>query len=536
MEAPDFCRLGGALVIFLKLARMRTVQAARHQQGRKAKRMQRTARNMLDSVRVRLTVWYSAVLAVVLVVVSVTTYLIVRKTSMQRTDSDLAVLADSFLVTLQAELADAPGGKDSAILSAAKQSMIEHRSNSDAFVVLEPGGEIIATSTDVISSSAQSEDAVKRSLASNDFQRFARIGESKAVGWGTIRGEHSRLRAYSREFQVNSQPYLLIVLHLLHAQNEMLETIRLTFMWMILVGLLLAGTGGYFLARKSLAPVVAMGEHARRIGAINLHERLPVLNANDELGQLATIFNDLLDRLDQSFERQRRFIADASHELRTPLAILRGEAEVAISQPGRSAEDYLESLKILHEETSRLIKIVEDLFTLTRADSGQYPLTLQDVYLEEIVTDCAQSARTLARENNIDLDVDASAECRIQADPALLRRMLLNLLDNAIKYTNEHGRVEINCRSTPNTFEVHVTDTGPGIPPELQSRIFERFFRADPARQCSGREGGAGLGLSIALWIAQAHQGSLELVRSDASGSHFAVYLPRHAVASTHTD
>ena len=143
---------------------------------------------MLDSVRVRLTVWYSAVLAVVLVVVSVTTYLIVRKTSMQRTDSDLAVLADSFLVTLQAELADAPGGEGSTILSAAKQSMVEHRSNSDAFIVLDPGGEIIVTSTDTISYSAQSEDAVKRSVASGDFQHFARIGESKACGMGNNSG------------------------------------------------------------------------------------------------------------------------------------------------------------------------------------------------------------------------------------------------------------------------------------------------------------------------------------------------------------
>jgi signal transduction histidine kinase len=179
---------------------------------------------------------------------------------------------------------------------------------------------------------------------------------------------------------------------------------------MILLGLLLAGTVGYFLARKSLAPVVAMGAHARRIGAANLHERLPVLNANDELGQLATIFNDLLDRLDQSFERQRQFIADASHELRTPLAILRGEAEVAMSQPGRTAEDYLESLKILQEETSRLTKIVEDLFTLTRADSGQYSLSPEDVYLEEVVAECAHSARTLAREKNIELRLDASSE------------------------------------------------------------------------------------------------------------------------------
>jgi signal transduction histidine kinase len=260
------------------------------------------------------------------------------------------------------------------------------------------------------------------------------------------------------------------------------------------------------------------------------------MNANDELGQLATTFNDLLDRLDQSFERQRRFIADASHELRTPLAILRGEAEVAMSQQGRKAEDYLESLGILHEETSRLIKIVEDLFTLTRADSGQYVLSPENVYLEELVADCAHSVRILAREKNIELSVDASQECLLRGDQGLLRRMILNLLDNAIKYTAEGGRVDIACRAATAGFEIHVADTGPGIPPELHSRIFERFFRADPARSRSGREGGAGLGLSIALWIAEAHHGRLKLIQSDAGGSHFAIYLPGPTVAQTGTD
>jgi two-component system, OmpR family, sensor kinase len=483
---------------------------------------------MLDSVRVRLTVWYSAVLAVVLVLVSATTYLIVRKTSMQRTDADLQTLSDSFLVTFQDELSDTPGTRASAVLSSARQAMVEHRSNSDAFVLLGPGGEIAATSSEAVSSGESSYGSLTRALASSDFRSFAKTSQSKEVNLETIRGEHSRFRAYSRQINANGQDYLLLILHSLHAQNEVLETIRLTFTWMILAG--------YFLARKSLAPVVAMGEQARQIGATNLHDRLPVLNAKDELGQLATTFNDLLDRLDQSFERQRRFVADASHELRTPLAILRGESEVALSQQGRTAEDYLESLGILHEETSRLIKIVEDLFTLTRADSGQYLLSPEDVYLEELVAECAHSVRTLAREKNIELRVDVSSECLVRGDQALLRRMILNLLDNAIKYTAEGGRVDIACRATTGAFEIHVTDTGPGIPPELHSRIFERFFRADPARSRSGREGGAGLGLSIALWIAEAHHGRLELVRSDATGSHFAAYLAGRGTAPAATD
>jgi heavy metal sensor kinase len=488
---------------------------------------------MFDSVRVRLTAWYSAVLAVVLVIVCAATYFIVRQTSMQRTDSDLAALADSFVVTFQAELADEANGIAGAVLSAARQAMIEHRSNNDAFAVLDADGMIIATSND-IASPASIDKRLARTLQSDEFQRFVKSAQGKEAGLNTMSGW--RVRVYSRHVEANAETLLLVVFHSLHGQNEMLETIWQTFAWMILVGLLLAGTGGYFLARKSLAPVVAMGAQARRIGATNLHERLPVQNANDELGQLATIFNDLLNRLDQSFERQRRFIADASHELRTPLAILRGEAEVALSQKGRKAEEYLESLRILHEETSRLIRIVEDLFTLTRADSGQYRLTPQDVYLEEVTADCAHSVRTLAREKNIELTVDAGSECRVQGDPDLLRRMILNLLDNAIKYTAPGGRVEILCCVGRDGCEVHVKDTGSGIPAELQSRVFERFFRVDQARSRLVNDGGAGLGLSIAQWIAQAHQGRLELVHSDAQGSHFAVHLPMHQAVPAETD
>lgn len=489
---------------------------------------------MLDSVRIRLTVWYSAVLALVLILVSATTYLIVRNTSMQRTDAELAVLADSFVVTFEDELADEAAAGAAALVSAAHQSMIEHRSDSDAFAVVDSQGQVLATSNDASLSNVVPNSQAARALSSSEFQSFARNAESEDTSLGTI--ARPRFRAYSRHFKAGDKSFVLVVLHSLHAQNEVLETIRATFAWMILLGLLLAGTGGYFLARKSLAPVLAMGTHARRIGASNLHERLPVQNANDELGQLATIFNDLLNRLDQSFDRQRRFIADASHELRTPLAILRGEAEVAMSQPGRSAEEYLESVRILHEETSRLIKIVEDLFTLSRADAGQYQLSLEEVYLEEVVADCAHSARTLAREKNIELQVDAAAECPVQGDEPLLRRMILNLLDNAIKYTAAGGRVTIACQAGAADCEVHVTDTGGGIPKDLQSRVFERFFRADPARSRTAREGGAGLGLSIAQWIAQVHHGRLALVQSDTHGSHFAVYLPLHQAASAASD
>jgi heavy metal sensor kinase len=326
---------------------------------------------------------------------------------------------------------------------------------------------------------------------------------------------------------VQGNSYTLVILRSLHPQQEMLEEVTATFAWVIPIAILLASGGGYFLARKSLAPVVAMSRQAGRIGAENLHERLAVQNERDELGHLARSFNSLLDRLGESFERQRRFMADASHELRTPVAILRGEAEVALSQQSRPLEEYRESLGVLHHEAERLTRIVEDLFTLTRADAGQYPLQPRDFYLDELIAECVHSARTLALAKKISLVFEGAAESPIHADESLIRRMLLNLLDNAIKYTPEGGRVTVACHRNGQNYVVSITDTGKGIPAELQPRIFERFFRADQARSRAESDGGgAGLGLAISRWIAEAHQGRLELTRSDFTGSTFTACLP----------
>jgi heavy metal sensor kinase len=303
--------------------------------------------------------------------------------------------------------------------------------------------------------------------------------------------------------------------------------VQATFAWVIPIAIVLASLGGYILARKSLAPVMDMSTQAGRISAANLHERLPIQNAKDELGRLAAAFNDLLERVDQSFERQRRFMSDASHELRTPAAILRGESEVALSRGERPAEEYRESLAVLHAEAQRLTQIVEDLFTLTRADAGQYPLSPQEFYLDELVADCTHAARSLALAKQITLTCEVPEELPIRADEALLRRMILNLLDNAIKYTPAQGRVTVTCDRAGSEYALSVTDSGPGIPADLQQRVFERFFRVDQARTRTENDGGgAGLGLSIARWIAEAHHGRLILARSDSSGSTFTALLP----------
>ena len=487
---------------------------------------------MLDSVRVRLTFWYTTVLALVLLLVAAVTYFIYSRNSWQRTDSDLVELSDAFVTTLQAELKDEPGTE--SLKAAGIEAIFEHRFRDHIYIVLDSSNKPVVSSWDLPAAAPHDRFTLEQALEAISSPHRVQQSPHSGGTFLSLRGGRDGYRGFLRKLSLDNQLCTVIALQSLHAREEMLEDIRATFAWTIPLALLLASAGGYFLARKSLAPVVAMSSQAGRIGAANLHERLAVQNERDELGHLAQSFNRLLDRLSESFERQRRFMADASHELRTPVAILRGEAEVALSQQARSLEEYRESLGVLHHEAERLTHIVEDLFTLTRADAGQYPLQPADFYLEELVSECVHSARTLALARKISLNFEEASESPIRADESLLRRMILNLLDNAIKYTPEGGHVTVTCRRVADEYVLSIADTGGGIPADLQPRIFERFFRADKARSRSENDGGgAGLGLSISRWIAEAHHGRLELTRSDSGGSTFTAYLPERLLPAT---
>ena len=267
----------------------------------------------------------------------------------------------------------------------------------------------------------------------------------------------------------------------------------------------LAIGGGYFLAGRMLSPVGAMAETARKITAESLTERLPVENPRDEFGQLARVFNDTLSRLEEAFEHLRRFTADASHELRTPLTAIRSVGEVAL-QRSLSGPGYREVIGSMLEEVDRLTRLVESLLTLTRGESGRIQPALEMVKLNGLAVSVVEHLRILAEEKEQSLTIDATVEVSAKCDPAILRLGLINVLDNAIKYTLPRGTIRVVLRETSSGEPViEVEDTGLGIPSVHHARIFERFYRVEQGR--SRESGGTGLGLATARWAVEVNVG-----------------------------
>ncbi len=287
------------------------------------------------------------------------------------------------------------------------------------------------------------------------------------------------------------------------------------------VGLLLAGLGGWLLARRALRPVDRMVEAARRISAERLTERVEETGADDELDRLARTLNRMLTRLDEAFRQVRRFSADASHELQTPLTTLRGELEVAL-RSARSPDAYQETLRSALEEIERISRLVEGLLILARAESGALRMDRRPVALEELMEEVFWRLKGPADERRVDLRMDVPEPVTVLGDRDRLRRLLVNLVDNAVKYTGPGGSVTLCLKPEPGRALVAVSDTGRGIARTEQDRIFQPFYRSEEVLA----EQGSGLGLSIARSIAQAHGGELSVESVPGRGSTFRVTLP----------
>jgi signal transduction histidine kinase len=288
--------------------------------------------------------------------------------------------------------------------------------------------------------------------------------------------------------------------------------------------LLLAATGGLWLASIGLRPITDMARRAAGIAPTGL-EDLGQTDRTDELGQLAVAFNGLVARIRATLQTQRQFMADASHELRTPVSVVRATSDVMLSREHRDEAEYREAMTIVGAQARRLGRLVEDMLVLARADAGGYPLRPVDLYLDELVSDCRRAVDVLAIERGVTIRSAGPADIPFRGDEDLLRRLVLNVLQNAVQHTPSGGAVAVDIARDPEAVRIRVTDEGVGIPAGDQQRIFDRFVQLDAAR----RGQGTGLGLPIARWIAEAHSGTLVLEHSGPGGSTFCVSLPSQA-------
>jgi heavy metal sensor kinase len=453
------------------------------------------------SIRWRLTLWYGTVLAAVLAGFGFSVYLLTQRGLQIRTSESLS----NQMTVIEDQLARTQG--QSVLRDRLERQYARHPAFDIQF---SDGKGTIWMRGDRIRDRGLPSPSKPVDAKREVFETFTVAGL----------GRFHMLSRLSSRFRV---PLLVQVATSLRENDEQLAKLMTI---LLLLGPLAVGCtlgGGYLLARQALAPVERMAATADEITATQLDRRLHEPNPDDELGRLACTLNGMIARLERSFEEVRRFTADAAHELRTPLAILRNEAEVALRIP-RESEEYRDCLENMLEEIDHLSCLSEALLFLFREDAGPGARTVDVLNLAQIVRAVADDIKVVAAEQNLELSVEALWPCQVLGNAEQLRRLLFNLLDNAIKFTPAGGRISISVQRQKGQAKVIIADSGIGIAPEHLPRIFDRFYRVDSAR--SRRTGGSGLGLSICKSIAEAHQGAIEVVSELGSGTEVTLSLP----------
>jgi heavy metal sensor kinase len=318
--------------------------------------------------------------------------------------------------------------------------------------------------------------------------------------------------------------YLLQVGASLAAMDSALTRFLQLLLWTVPAGLFVAILAGRWMATVALGPLLRFADAARRIDVTNLRQRLPVRGVHDELDDVAQAFNETLARVEDAVGEMRQFSTALAHELRTPIAALRGEIELAAMRPGAGDEDRRTAESQL-EELDKLKRLIDQLLTLARAESGQIPLSRDRVDLGALAASAVEQLELVAQADGLDLRCDAAEDVAVYGDAEWLERLLLNLLDNAFKFTPRGGSVLVRVSDVGGHARLEVTDTGMGMPPDVLPHVFERFYRADPARSSSER--GVGLGLSLVKWIVDRHDGTVQALSGPGPGSTFRVDIKK---------
>lgn len=452
-------------------------------------------RRLLRSVRLRLTVWYTIMVAAMLLVLSLGVHLLVRASLRKEITQEF----ERNLSALERVVRDSPK----------HLQFFDEHSTVDFFVV--KGADEY---------SYESEDWKNESL---DPVGFSFRGLSQ---WPWVGVPEKSYRFQSRDVVTPSGTWTVTIAQNAAPYERTLSELTGKLLLAAPFALLIASLAGYFLAGRVLKPVGLMASQASQITAENLSQRLPVDNPDDEFGKLATVFNQTLTRLEGSFDQLRRFTSDASHELRTPLTAIRSVGEVGLAEPF-NAEMCREAVASMLEETDRLARLVEGLLTLTRGDSHAVPLNVERFNVHELASNVGDLLRVLAEEKEQQLEVSGDDAVFAYGDHGILRQAVINIVDNAVRYSNRGGRITVTVTRRNSIPCIEVRDEGPGIERDFQQQIFERFYRINE-EQDGVRAGGCGLGLAIAKWAVEVNQGRIELESARGMGSQFTVlFSPR---------
>lgn len=459
-------------------------------------------------LRVRLTLWYGTALALVLIVFSVVLYAITARSLRDTVDESLEDTAMTAVRSLE-ERGFLPLINEEELLS----QFPELTRIDKFFQIFSPSGTITIRSPNI----KQHEVPLSRTALDAAFAG-QRIFESAKYP------KEPPLRLISVPIMYGGNLlYIVQVGTSMESVGETLQRFLVLLVVAIPIALAVSLAGGWFLAGRALRPVDKITLAAQRIAAGDLSQRLSIPAAHDEIGRLAATFNNMIGRLDTSFRQIRQFTSDASHELRTPLTVMKGETDLVLRRP-RLLDDYRLVLESNLEEIDRMTRIVDELLFLSRADMGEVRVESLPVAMESLVEDIHRQAKLLAQDRNIDVLLGTVMPVVVQGDDLRLRELLLNLVENAMKYSHPDGKVEISLLNDGREARLSVTDHGIGIAPADHKKIFQRFFRTDVARGHTKK--GTGLGLAICSWIAELHKGRVEVKSALGQGSTFTVVLP----------
>ncbi len=446
------------------------------------------------SIRVRLTLWYSGVLLLALVLFGTGLWVAIGHRSMTAVDARLLERADGLRTVIEIE---APL-RDRAQLRQELWEFAKEISEGNLMQLRDSSGALLSASP-----------ALPPGWGSGapQFRTFTNRGRS--------------IRVLAMRMRHDGVEYEAVIGSSLEGVNATLRELRNVLLLMIPLVLAVACLGGYWVSGRALKPVDAITSAARSITVENLSRRLPVPSTGDEIQRLSQAWNDVLERLEGAVGRIRQFTADASHELRGPLAIIRATAELALHRE-RSAEQYRKSLAQIQSEAERMTELAESLLALARSDAAA-SMPLDRVDLNEVVRQVGEQTAPVAASKGVELRIETEGKgAVVAANAPALRRLLFALVDNALKHTPDHGAVTVSCSEQNGNVVLAVEDTGEGIPPESLPHVFERFYRVDTART---RGTGAGLGLAIAQSIAEAHGSKIAVQSAPGQGARFELRL-----------